>query len=526
MPLPQIKISNDTLQDALLASVEVVQELNQHWSCTVVCRQTEDNRIPVEELLGKGIEIETVDDDGVAHLHFAGFISDVELRYEIWGSYTARLVAVSSSYKLDITAHKQYYAEKDLSAIAGTIAGRSGLIVNVETSGGKALNYVQYGETDFSFLSRIADDYGAWIRPTQGGVEIFDSFQAGSVVTWRSGDGGLINFSLHGKMAPPSFSGSHYDHHAMASNTFTQVSNSPAFYDGGQRLSSAVQSASQQLPPGFEPQRARAMTLGDYQTQLQQESERSIGAAITGRGSSRNQNLKAGDTVQIGGTLDAKGTYGLVKVIHEWTKQGYINNFVCTPWKKYRNPLPPASRTWNGVVSARVVEHDDPKKMGRIKVQFFWQEDGSTHWARTVSPHAGPDRGFMFMPEVGDEVAVIFEDGDPERPLIIGSVWNGVQQAPRTEYYGSDIPSNDIKRILTKSGNRMQFVDTQGKEAVVLATPNSNSFTMTENSPDTGRNLVVLHTEGDIVLSAAGRIHLKAALFSHEIGGSGGTKSS
>ena len=169
MPLPQIKISNDTLQDALLASVEVVQELNQHWSCTVICRQTEDNRIPVEELLGKGIEIETVDDDGVAHLHFAGFISDVELRYEIWGSYTARLVAVSSSYKLDITAHKQYYAEKDLSAIAGTIAGRSGLSVNVETSGGKALNYVQYGETDFSFLSRIADDYGAWMRPTQGG---------------------------------------------------------------------------------------------------------------------------------------------------------------------------------------------------------------------------------------------------------------------------------------------------------------------------------------------------------------------
>ena len=63
MPLPQIKISNDTLQDALLASVEVVQELNQHWSCTVICRQTEDNRIPVEDLLGKEMEVETVDDD-------------------------------------------------------------------------------------------------------------------------------------------------------------------------------------------------------------------------------------------------------------------------------------------------------------------------------------------------------------------------------------------------------------------------------------------------------------------------------
>lgn len=525
MPLPHIKIGDDLLQGALLTSVDVAQELNRHWLCAIVCRQTPDQRIPVEALLGKPLEVKTTDDDGAEHLHFTGFITDVRLVYEIWGSYTAHVVAVSSSYKLDITAHKQYYAEKNLSDIAGVVAGRSGLTVDVNAAGNKALNYVQYGETDFSFLNRIVDDYGAWLRPKQGGVEIFDSFQGGSTLSWRQ-EGDLIEFSLRGKLAPPSFSGSHYDHHAMASNTFTQISRPPSFYDGGQSLAGAVQSASQQLPSGFEPQRARAMTLADYQTQLQDESERSLGAAITGAGQSRNQNLKAGDTVQIDGALDAKGTYGLVKVIHQWTKQGYSNSFVCTPWKKYRNPQAPVARTWNGVVPARVVDHNDPKKMGRIKVQFFWQEDGSTHWARTVSPHAGPDRGFMFMPEAGDEVAVIFEDGDPERPLIIGSVWNGVHNAPRGEYYGSDIPANDIKRVITKSGNRMQFVDTKGKEAVVLATPNNNSLTMTENSPETGRNLIVLQTEGDIVLSASGRIHLKAALFSHEIGGSGEPESS
>jgi hypothetical protein len=114
----------------------------------------------------------------------------------------------------------------------------------------------------------------------------------------------------------------------------------------------------------------------------------------------------AGNTVDIDGMLDAKGTYGLVRVVHAWTPQGYINNFVCAPWKNYRNPNPPVARTWSGIVPTRVVDHNDPKKMGRIQVQFFWQADGATHWARTISPHAGPDRGFMFMPEVGDEVAV------------------------------------------------------------------------------------------------------------------------
>jgi type VI secretion system secreted protein VgrG len=228
-----------------------------------------------------------------------------------------------------------------------------------------------------------------------------------------------------------------------------------------------------------------------------------------------------GDTVMIDGAFDAKGTYGLIRVFHRWTRQGYTNDFVCTPWKDYRNPNPPAARTWSGVVSARVTGHNDPKKMGRIQVQFFWQEDGSTHWARATSPHAGPDRGFMFIPEVGDEVAVAFEDGDPERPVILGSLWNGVQQAPRTGFYAadSDVPNNDVKRILTKSGNRLQMVDTESQEAVVLATPKSGAIRISEQDTASGRPQILIQSDGDIVLRAPnGRIHIQSATFSREIG--------
>jgi type VI secretion system secreted protein VgrG len=242
---------------------------------------------------------------------------------------------------------------------------------------------------------------------------------------------------------------------------------------------------------------------------------------VTGMGSSRNRTLMAGNTLAVDGMLDAKGTYGLVRVVHNWTPQGYQNNFVCTPWKNYRNPNPPAARTWSGIVSARVTAHNDPKKMGRIQVQFFWQEDSSTHWARATSPHAGPDRGFMFMPEVGDEVAVAFEEGDPERPVILGSLWNGVQQAPRAGFFGAeaDIPDNNVKRIVTKAGNRVQMVDTPSKETLVFATPNHSSVTMTEKHDSTGRTLVHIHSDGDIVLTAPnGRVHVRSQFFSREIG--------
>jgi uncharacterized protein involved in type VI secretion and phage assembly len=135
-----------------------------------------------------------------------------------------------------------------------------------------------------------------------------------------------------------------------------------------------------------------------------------------------------------------------------------------TPWKTYRDPHPPVMRRWEGLVPARVVAHNDPKKMGRISVRFFWQQEDATHWARFTSPHAGPDRRFMFLPEVGDEVAVAFEDGDPERPVILGSLWNGVQQAPRYDFRGGDVESNDVKRLVTKAGNRIQISDAEGKK--------------------------------------------------------------
>ena len=518
MALPYIQVGNELLEDALLASVEVIQELNQHWLCTVICRQTSDQRIPVESLLGKPLEIKTKDDQGAEHIQFTGFVYDVRLVYEIWGTYTARLTAITSSYLLDVTAHKSYYADQTLSSLASTVAARNHLPIDVNVASRKPLNYVQYGETDFSLLKRIVDDYGAWMRPNQNGIEIFDSFQAGGNVQWRE-EGNLIEFNLSATLSPASFNGAHYDHHAMESGSFSKVAKPAQFYDSASWLTSAAQAACQNLPPGFEPQRARAMTLQDYQEQLQAESERSLGAAVTGAGESRNQNLTAGDTVTVEGPLDAKGTYGLVKVVHRWTPQGYQNSFVCTPWKNYRNPKPPALRAWNGVVPARVVDHNDPKKMGRIKVQFFWQPDGSTHWARFTSPHAGPDRGFMFMPEVGDEVAVAFEDGDPERPIILGALWNGVQTAPREEFFGNNIPVNEIKRIVTKSGNRLQFVDAKGKETIVVATPNSSSISLTEKSDGTGRTLITLQSAGDIILSAPdGRVHIQSKFFSREVG--------
>ena len=521
MAYPSITIAGSPVSAARLAAVSVTQVLNEHWWAVVDLVQTNDQPIPVEQWLGKPLTVTSLDASGAEQKQFSGFVVSGKLSYESSGTFSATVKAVSQTWLMDQAMRKQYYPEQGLAAVSSDIAGRASLQAAVNVPDGKPLNYVQYGETDFSLLCRIVDDHNAWLRPSAGGFEVFNSFQAGSTLSWRGDSGlGLLEFALTGTLKPASFDGAHYDFHTMESQNFTKISRDPAFYSSSSGLAAAVQQQSTAvMPSGFAQQRARVMTLEEYRQSLEDESERSVGSAVVGTGASRNQALLAGNTVTLTGSMPAAGTYGLTKVVHRWTSAGYSNEFTCTPWKQYRNAEEPALRSWNGVVPARVVDHNDPGKMGRIKVQFFWQDAGSTHWARAASPHAGPGRGFMFLPEVGDEVAVAFEDGDPERPMILGSLWNGVQQAPRDEFRGADIANNDVKRFISKAGNRMQISDLPGKETVLFATPHSTRMVMTEEADETGRTLVLLESAGDIILSAPnGRVHIQSQFFSGEIG--------
>jgi type VI secretion system secreted protein VgrG len=522
--------------EVTLNHVSVTQELNHHWWCHAQCRHLEDQRIPeivqglvgqpsiirVENWLGKDFQVLAIE-NGSQKVIFDGFILEIELEYELSSAYTAVIQGVTRSYKMDVTPRHAYYPEKTLKDVAQQLAGNASLSASVNCADRPALNYVQWGETDFQFLHRLVDDHGAWMRPTEDGIEIYDSFQNGTTVKWQkaSEKDALLTFSLRCALAPAAFNGAHYHFHQMKSQTYQDVSEEPEFFDSASHLVEAAKKACNDvMPSGYLHQRSRAVTLDDYEKLLKKESARSLGSTVVGSGQTQNREVLPGNKVKIQGTLDADGEYGVTQVSHSWDPTGYSNQISCTPWKNYTDPHPPEVRPWYGLVPARVVEHNDPKKMGRIKVQYFWQEDNKAYWARMVTPHAGADRGFMFMPEEGDEVVVGFEDGDIERPVVLGSVWNGVDQAPREEFWGGELKDNDVKRIVTKSGHRMQFVDKKGKESIVIATPKHLKVSLIETTDETGRSMLTLHSEnGDIFLSAPnGRIHFHSKFFSREVG--------
>jgi len=119
--------------------------------------------------------------------------------------------------------------------------------------------------------------------------------------------------------------------------------------------------------------------------------------------------------------------------------------------------------------------------LGRVKVRFYWDHradatGGQAVWARVVQPWAGKGWGAQFIPRVGTEVAVAFVDADPDRPIVIGGLYNGRD---------SPIFSDAEK---TKSGFRTRSVLKGGKS-------NFSEFSFDDKS---GQELVFLHAEKDL----------------------------
>ncbi len=118
-----------------------------------------------------------------------------------------------------------------------------------------------------------------------------------------------------------------------------------------------------------------------------------------------------------------------------------------------------ANRVYEAVVGI-VTDIKDEAKLCRIKVKFPTLPDGSekSWWCTWVSLGGGKDRGWFSLPEVDDEVVVMFEHGDIGRPVIIGSLWNGKDKAVDNNSDGKDAR----RMIKSKKGHKIVFDDDKG----------------------------------------------------------------
>ena len=155
------------------------------------------------------------------------------------------------------------------------------------------------------------------------------------------------------------------------------------------------------------------------------------------------------------------------------------------------------SREMVGAAVALVTDNEDPDNLGRIKIKYPWLDDeAESFWAPVVCFYAGPDRGSYLMPEVEDEVLVMFHHGDPSSPFVVGSLWNGVDVIPGT---GNPDGENNTKWWQSRSGHKFIFEDKDGAESITLVDKSGNLEMIIDVAADT---ITIEAKTGDIYFDA------------------------
>ena len=165
----------------------------------------------------------------------------------------------------------------------------------------------------------------------------------------------------------------------------------------------------------------------------------------------------------------------------------------------------------DGVMVGTIIDNKDPESLGRVRVQFPWKTAmHQTAWVRMAVPMAGNNRGTYFMPEVGDEVLVAFEQGSLDAPLVIGALWSSKDKPPET----NQTSHNDRRLIKSRSGHQIILDDTAGNEKIQITDKTGNNTITIDSSTNTitiqsGSNLKI--RSQTLELEAGSTMALKAA---------------
>ncbi len=334
----------------------------------------------------------------------------------------------------------------------------------------------QYNETSFNFLKRLSMRYGQWFY--FDGMRMQLGQTKASQVKLINGSS-LHKFTIETNLASHKTSFGGFDYNNAA----------------------AIKNASQKSTTGSQDR--FAVSMGFNQTQIVPWGSETIDGAYTGNAQNKEEidemvelqtQAKNANSVFYSGvsyypiglgqvfTLQNKTVQHqlvAIEVIHHSEVNGnYSCEFKAIPSDvavpNYTNPKIFAQTDSQ---PAKVINSNDPEKMGRVKVEYYWtNRRNESDWMRVEQLYAGKERGIYFRPEIGDEVRVVFEGGNAERPYVSCSNYNG-QAMP--DFFDSE---NSIKGWKLRFGMLFKFIE---KVGIWLSDPSGNELHMNEQSKST-----------------------------------------
>lgn len=166
----------------------------------------------------------------------------------------------------------------------------------------------------------------------------------------------------------------------------------------------------------------------------------------------------------------------------------------------------------SGLSLAEVSSIKDPENLGRIKCKHYTADEdfGETGWIYCITPFGGKEYGCFIHPRVGDIVALVYEDGNIDRPYAIGSLWVGEAKPPVEITDGS----NEVYKFITPNKSFAEFSDTEQKERITLQTPKERKVVLDDEneliSVSDGKNTLEINGKsGEMQITCEKKLTIK-----------------
>ena len=436
---------------------------------------------------------------------FVGVVTNVQLHRE--GSDFGCIIVsgYSATYRME-TAHSCFsWNDTTIGNVVKKLCEQAKVQLELNPAFKENKDYIcQYEESDFDFIRRLAHQYQEWMY-FDGTKLIFgkprklaDPIRLEYGTTLSSLDIGLQTLARSEQV---------FSYHSGADREMQRMTPDLAYgHDklAGEAFRASLGMFSKPARQHALPRISNATELDNY-TGRKQAAETAETHYITAE--SQVPTLRVGSVISLYSSFlervgnlseESLGNFIIIEITHEVSQGSYYKNrFKAIPATIKAMPSPKVRMPLSETQMATVLSNADPEGKGRVRVRMNWQTDGmQTGWVRVMTPDGGSssdvksNRGFVFIPEVGDQVLLGFRHGDPARPYVMGSLFNGTTG-------GGGLEGNHMKSLTTRSGHTIKLNDSLSSLGITIKDIKGNSIHIDSVGDD-----IIINAKRNITINA------------------------
>ncbi|QUB81450.1 type VI secretion system Vgr family protein [Prevotella jejuni] len=480
-----ITIGKDGLSSFKSLRIDQSTGAHHHFDLTVDLESGGNRQVhnisSSKEWLGKDIIVKAANKP-----FFCGIVTNIELHRDGSDFGCIQVSGYSSTYRMETAPSCYSWNDRSIGDVVKSLCSDGKVQLALNAAHKKQLDYIcQYEESDFDFVRRLALQYQEWMYYDGLKLVFGKPRRLPDPIKMEFGTSlSSLNIGLQTLARPEQV----FTFHSGANREMDRKTPDKAY--GHDRMAGdAFRAALPSYPKAarqYSIQRVSSIDDLENYVLLKQAAETAETHYVTAE--SQDPRLHVGSVISLYSSFlkgvgnlsqESLGDFIIIEMTHEVSESCYYKNrFKAIPGTVMSLPNPKVEMPLAETQMATVLSNADPHGAGRVQVRMNWQTDNMrTSWVRVMTPDGGgskdvkSNRGFVFIPEVGDQVLLGFRHGDPARPYVMGSLFNGVTGS-------GGFAANHKKSLTTRSGSTVTFDDTA--HTILLQTTRANKIFVDE----------------------------------------------